>query len=370
MKRLGFFSKFAESKSTALRSASAGFAFAFVVFGLVSLGVPVWNEFKTSFAYRDFQKYGVLGTYQRRFFGTFMKMKDFEQMDRENHELQQRVAILEKNFELERARNASAEMKEITEELSDRIKDEAGNELARVLAAIPYNVPTHLLPHQQYALALGYFRKGEYEQAAVLFHHLLNLQDDTSYQRGEVQLLSAISWYHLKNYKLSKHFLRVVAKGANQQTSLYRTAVLWEAILAKAEGNRYDAQRKLTAALAQFPHSEEASWINTRKHEVKRAVEAKHAEQKHIEQKHIEQKHAARPKKKHGLSAEAKKIIHEAGREVAGRSEREPNQAWIQKEELKQLRESADHHPADSHGSAAHDAGSGQPAGQEEKSHE
>lgn len=345
-----------------------------VVLGLVvGVGVPVWKEFKTSFAYRDFQKYGVLGTYQHRFFGTFVKIKDFEAMDRENHELQQRVALLEKNYEIERARNSQAEMKEITQELSDRIRDEAGNELARVLAAIPYKVPTHLLPHQQYALALGYFRKQEYEQAAVLFNHLLNLQEDKSYQRGEVQMLSAISWYHLKHYKLTKHFLRVVTKGANPHTSLYRTAIIWEAILAKAEGHKAEAQHKLIAAVAQFPHSEEASWINTRKSPAhKRSVEKKvHAEKK--PSKRLEPKHVEKEQKKTGLSSEAKAVIRKAGRDVAGRTEREPNQAWLQREELQKLRDSADHHPADSHRPLVPaDVGHSDehPNGHEEKSHE
>ena len=252
--------------------------------GAFQVGVPVWKEFKTSFAYRDFQKYGVIGTYHHRFFRGFTKLGDVESLDRENKALNQRVAFLERDIELERARNAEAEMREITEELSARIQDQAGSELARVLSSISYQVPTHLLPHQQYALALGYFRKQEYEQAAVIFNHLLNLQDDTSYQRGDVQLLCSISWYHLKNFKLAKHYLRSVIKGANTKTALYRTAVIWDAIVVKGEGRAAEAQRRLTAAVAQFPHSVEASWINrkpssvikTKKDDAKKNEESHH----------------------------------------------------------------------------------------------
>lgn len=316
MKRLGFFSKFAEKWSTAIRYGSYGFAFAIGSYVFVKAGIPVWKEFETSFAYRDFKQYGIIGTYQHRFFDFFGKMKDLEALDRENHELNQRVAILERDFELERTRNASAEMKEITSELSDRLRDEAGNELARVLASIQYQAPTHLLPHQQYALALGYFRKQEYEQAAVIFNNLLNLQDDTSYQRGDVQLLTAITWYHLKHLKLATHYLRSVVKGANTNTSLYRTAFIWQAILAKAEGKNAEAQHLLTTALARFPHAPEAEWINTRK----------------------------------AGGAETR----QAERKVAGRqSEREPNQAMVRHQEEQMKSKDEESHGNHHHETAA-----------------
>lgn len=229
---------------------------------MFKVGVPVWKEFQTSFAYRDFKEYGVIGTYKHRFFSAFDKFDSLESLDRENAELSQRLALIEKEFEIERSRNASAEMQEITRDLANRIREEGGSELARVMSAIPYRVPSNLLPHQQYALALGYFRKQEYEQAAVLFNHLLNLQDDKSYQKGEVQLLSAISWYHLKNFKLSNYYLRQVSKNANQTSALFRTTILWQAIVAKAEGKKGESQRQLTVALARFPHAVESGWIN------------------------------------------------------------------------------------------------------------
>lgn len=264
MKKVGFLSAFLEKHQVAIRYGTRGFFAAVGIWVASLVVVPVWKEFKTSFAYRDFQKYGVLGTYHHRFFKGLTRWKDLELLDRENKELNTRVALLERDIELERARNSEAEMRQITEDLASRIKDEAGSELARVLSSISYTVPTHLLPHQQYALALGYFRKQEYEQSAVIFNHLLNLQDDTSYQRGEVQMLAAICWYHLKNFKLARHYLRSVTKGGNPRTALYRTAVLWDAILVKAEGKSQEAQRRLTAAVAQFPHSLEASWVNTK----------------------------------------------------------------------------------------------------------
>ncbi len=224
------------------------YGFAFILIGALSaggyfLGKPVAVELKDSAAAKSIHEKGVLKTYADALFSIIHKLSDLEKLDRTNAELNKKLAILEKEYEAEKSKNVHLEAKEVTETLSEKLKGEAGSELARVLQSIEYQPPSHLLPHQQYALALGYFRKQEYEQAAVLFTYLTELKEDVSYQRPEVYLMNAISWFKLSHFKLSSEYVKKTIKKSDEDTSVHRKAILWQALLAKAQGNVPESQR-------------------------------------------------------------------------------------------------------------------------------
>jgi tetratricopeptide (TPR) repeat protein len=168
------------------------------------------------------------------------------------------------------------------QELGIQLKKETGSELARVMKSIKYEPPMHLLPHQQFTLALGYFRKQEYEQAAVLLSHLTELKDDPSYQRAEVYLINGISWYELKHFKLAEEYIKQSVSKSDEDTAVYRKSLLWQALTAQALNRSSESQKILTSIVSRFPHSDEAAMVNGRAPasrsdvEPNRALEARH----------------------------------------------------------------------------------------------
>jgi tetratricopeptide (TPR) repeat protein len=245
-----------------VRYASWGFFSSMGVYLVVLAGMPIVQEYRGSFAAKEFREYGVLGAYKKRFFDFSFKLQELKNLDVENQELNRKVATLEKEVELVRAGHAEAVAQKSTLTAAEKLQHEAGSELARVSATIAYHAPTNLLPNQLYALAVGYFRKQEYEQAAIILSQLVDLKEDTSYQKAETHLMCAIAWYKLKHFKLAKSYL-AQAKYKSQPTDAhYRTALIWEALTAKAEGHQSTAQALITSIISRYPHSEEAAWVN------------------------------------------------------------------------------------------------------------
>lgn len=259
-------------KRKPVRYGLAGFGASVVVYGIFLAGSPVYKEYQGSFAAKEFKEYGVLGAYQKRFFNFQFKLNEMKALDIENQELNRKVASLEKEIEIGRSGETEKEAESATITASKKLKSEAGSELARVTQSIEYQAPTNLLPNQLYTLAVGYFRKQEYEQAAVILSQLVDLKEDTSYQKAEVQMMCAIAWYKLKHFKLTHHYLSQVKTKSQPADTIYRTALVWEALTAKAEGNTQDAQTIVTSIISRYPHSEEAKWVNQRvglKHETR-----------------------------------------------------------------------------------------------------
>jgi tetratricopeptide (TPR) repeat protein len=119
-----------------------------------------------------------------------------------------------------------------------------------------------LMPHQLYVLAVGYVRKGENEQAAVILSNLVNLKDDKSYQRAEVYLLAGISWYRLKHYQLAIDFFEKSEKDAKHESAVYRQTMVWMAMAQRDKGDRVRSQLTLLKLMDEFPHAEEVKWFN------------------------------------------------------------------------------------------------------------
>jgi|GEM_PF-2074567 len=250
------------TRKKSIRYGLAGFLASFAVFGLWQVAKPVVHEFDSSFAMREFKANGVIGTYKKHFFSFIDKLDEMRSLDLENQALGRKIALLEQEIVLNRVEHVEHEASRTTASVSERLQRKAGSELARVLKSISYHAPENLLPNQLYALGIEYFRKQEYEQAAVIFSQLIDLREDTSYQRSETQLMCAIAWYHLKQFKLADHYLAQTKEKSEPSDAIYRTALVWEALAAKASGQTEKSQQRVIQIISRYPHSKEASWLN------------------------------------------------------------------------------------------------------------
>lgn len=230
--------------------------------GFYFVGRPLFVEVKSSDVAQGFKEKGIRKTYVDYYNSFVHKVEELDQALQINEELTKKVLLLEKELETQRSLQAEAESKKLTSELTLKLKQEAGSELARVLGAIDYSPPVHLLPHQLYSLGLGYFRKEEYEKSAVIFTHLIELKEDRSYHRPEVRLLSGMSWYHLKHYKLAQKYIDTALEVSVEDSALQRKLLVWKSLVLDAQGLRMDAQAVLTQLISKYPHSEEAAWVN------------------------------------------------------------------------------------------------------------
>ena len=256
MKLPGFFHR------KSVRYSSAGFLASVAVYGVGLAFHPVYQEYQTSFAAKEFKQHGIYGTYKKHFFSFIDKLDEMKSLDHENQLLSEKLANLEKEIALEHSGEEEQEAKANTQEVAGRLHAEAGSDLARVVAAIDYSAPKNLLPNQLYTLGVGYFRKQEYEQAAVILSQLIELKEDTSYQKADSQLMCAIAWYKLNQFKLANEYLSQAKAKSEPSAAIYRTALMWEALTAQAQGKKFESQQMVTAIISRYPHSEEAAWVN------------------------------------------------------------------------------------------------------------
>ena len=240
----------------------AGLATSFVAFFAWMIVVPVYHEYQSSFAAKEFRQYGVLGTYKKHFFSFLGNLDEMRELDADNIRLNQKLAALEMKIEVKEATLAEHDAERVTHETSERLKKESGSELARVLSSIEYRPPSHLLPNELYVLGLGYFRKGEYEQAAVIFSQLIHMKEESAYQKPQNYLMCGISWYKIKELRLAEENFSAAKKTTTIEDPIYRTADLWNAFLFETKGKKHEAQEVLTSMIARFPHSDEVQWVN------------------------------------------------------------------------------------------------------------
>ena len=160
-------------KKPAFKYALGGFVTAVAVFGIYSIGVPVAHEFTTSFAMKEFKRYGVAGTYRRHFFSFVDRFHNLAQLESDNENLRAQVAELDKKKTLEETGLAERELASMNEVLEKKVNTETGSPEARLPQTITYEVPNHLMPSELYPLALAYFRKQEYEKSVAIFESYL-----------------------------------------------------------------------------------------------------------------------------------------------------------------------------------------------------
>ncbi len=125
----------------AFRYALSGFFCAIGLFGLVRFGRPVAEEFGSSFAMKEFRTLGIYGTYKHHFFSFVDRVDEFAGLDRENDQLNRRLAELEKERVLHDAARATRDLASLNDTLEESLRNEAGSELATALNSIRYEVP-------------------------------------------------------------------------------------------------------------------------------------------------------------------------------------------------------------------------------------
>jgi hypothetical protein len=228
----------------------------------VSIAIPVYAEFKTSFAMKDFKKYGVIGAYRHHYHHFFEKVDNLATADLQEEKLLRELASTKRELEIERAKATESEQKSESHQVAGKLKKQAGSHLARMPEAISYRAPKNMQTHQLVVLGMEYFRKHDYEKSAVIFHDLMTRKEETAYQRPDHFMVTAISWYKLKHFELASTYLDRVEKTAEKGGSLYRQAILWKSLVKKSVGDGNGSQKLLTRLISYHPQSEEASLIN------------------------------------------------------------------------------------------------------------
>ena len=236
-----------------------------IAYGAWTIGSPVYHEFQSSFAMKEFKQYGLVGTYRHHFFSFLDRFAALSDLERENEELTQKLAQLEKQNTLLESSHTERELASLDHTIEADVKKQTGSQTAVVLESITYEVPEHVSNTDLYALALGYFRKQEYEKVVVLFHYLFTLKDDQQFMKSDNYLMNGIAWYHLKNYHEAHEQINLGIKNSTLDNPIHRTTVLWDALISQAEGNRSVTQAKLLKFLELYPHSEESRLINTQR---------------------------------------------------------------------------------------------------------
>ncbi len=249
-------------QTPAFRHALAGFACAIGLFGLFRIGTPVIEEFKGSFAMKEFKEYGIYGTYKRHFFSFVDRVDEFAELDRENRVLSRKLAELEKDQILGDAARATRDLASLSETLEETLKNEAGSELATAMQSIKYDVPAHLAVHQLHTLAVGHFRREDYEKSALVLHHLLSLKEDGQFRVPGNYLMSGISWFHLKNYHLAMRDFRESVRISSRGEIGHRKGMFWQALCYRALGKKDQAEKMMLSFIELYPGSHEADWLN------------------------------------------------------------------------------------------------------------
>lgn len=261
-------------------------------------------EFKDSFAMKEFKQYGVYGTYKKHFFGFIDHAGKLAGLEDENERLNQKVALLEKDVTLSEGARTERDLAALNKTLEEKLDHEAGSTLAVTEENIDYEVPKKISPAGLYTLALGYFRKKDFEKVVVLLDHLMTLKEDQQYVRGENYLMSGIAWYHLKNYKVATQQINQAKKYSDGASKTHRSAVLWEALVSQAQGEAKVTQGKLLKFVELYPHSEEAMLINGNR------KPASHSEREYPE--HSQNRSVNSEKTKEGHAGSGSEHQHEA----------------------------------------------------------
>lgn len=234
----------------------------FVPVGIFAIATFVVEPALSSKIVSDFKEYGVVETYLRAGRSFINKVQTLKDVDQENATLREKIGELEKQIDETRTEYNEKKSKKEQAQISQELKQKTGSDVGLALSAIHYDVPAQLMPHQIYALAVGYLRKEENEPAAVLLTNLIEMQEDKSFQRPEVYLLTAVAWYRLNNWKLANHYTELSLKTGKPNTQVYRQALIWKALSESKLNHHQEAQKILTTIVGNYPHAEETKWIN------------------------------------------------------------------------------------------------------------
>jgi len=247
-------------KAVLLAAASIGITAGCI--GMAFVMYPVYQEYKISFAAKEFKKYGVIETYRKRYHLFLEKMDNLATADMQEESLLRELAEVRKALEVEKTKHDEAEIHQESNKIAEHLKKQAGSPLARVPEGIEYEVPSNMMAHQLLVLGMEYFRKHDYEKSAVIFNDLMNRKDNLHYQTADHFMVTAISWFKIKHYELASNYLVKAQKSAEKGSALYRQSILWQAMVRKSLGDHQGSQRLLTQLISFHPQSEEAAMIN------------------------------------------------------------------------------------------------------------
>ena len=214
---------------------------------------------------------GFFGRFGQAFEDVQSKIDEIRRVDLENQRLRLENAQLRLRVESGEFECSVAKSKQLTEEYAALMQKNAGNRTGRTLASITYQPPTHLLPAQLHALGLSQFRAGEFEKSAKIFTLLAEMSKEDSFQTPAHKVLTAVSWYRLKNWDMAENYLDQVLRVASEisgepedsQLKVFAQARLWKALLAHQRGKKAEAQAWMQQLVEHHPRSPEANWINT-----------------------------------------------------------------------------------------------------------
>ena len=209
---------------------------------------------------------GVIGTYRHHFSRFFGQLDDLARLDRENEDLHQKVGVLEKEAATREVKKTEADFEALNQMVSEKLRDDAGSEIAVAMKTLDFEIPRNLSYAQLHSLALGYFKKQEFEKSALILNHLFSLKEEGKFRVADNFLLSGISWFHLKNYHAAYRDVKEALASSHEADDTHRSAAVWAALIEERFGKKALSQASLLKFLEAYPHSDEASMINgTRK---------------------------------------------------------------------------------------------------------
>lgn len=150
-----------------------------------------------------------------------------------------------------------------TEALATKAKRETGSSLGRSLASLHYEMPKHLLPNQLQALGIQYYKKNEFDKAAVILTKLSEYADEPTFKQGEHTLLAGMAWYHLENHEFADLYFRRTLEAPDSDERWKARAGVMRAVLAHQKKDKAAVDAALKVVLGRFPETEEARWITS-----------------------------------------------------------------------------------------------------------
>lgn len=198
--------------------------------------------------------------------------------DQESQRLRLENANLRQWIEAMRFDCGAGNAREFTGNTAMKLEKETGSQVGRVLDAIQYRPPAHLLPHQLYTLGIGYLKAGEYEKSAVIFTFLTGQQNSDVYKTARDYVLTGMSWYRVEQYKLADAYFEKALKLVPSAENLKELAQarLWRALVAKRTKQESQTQAWLKDLVDHHPHSTEAAWVNPQEAEHERVPGSAH----------------------------------------------------------------------------------------------
>ncbi len=207
-------------------------------------------------------------TYRRAAESVQARVDELRRADEEVIRLRTENSHLRIALELARNENLAHRARRDHEENAGKARKDTWTRSGRSEATIGYQPPEHLTPDQMYTLALSYFKAREDEKAAKILSVILRsdeaaggvAQQAHQYQTASNYMMAGIAWYRIENLKAASEYFAKAKEldkdGVGDQVRL------WNALMARRQGDHRKSQDYLRQVLDRNPNSMEAQWIN------------------------------------------------------------------------------------------------------------